>query len=154
MSETLFLKLDATEHSHVTRQRERDEWDRDSTASEWTIDGLRFVKESEHWDFCTKTKQDKYWVVLEYYDTGDSFGRTENMMAPQYLAHERGEAEEVVKHLLAAIKAEKYNAEFEDPHTGKKISLNCNSVGYFERLVGIDVLEMDVGARTRYTLDD
>ena len=155
MDDTYFLKLDATDREYVTRRRDSsDEWDRDDTRTDWTIEGLRFVKMTERYDFVTKTKQDTYWVVLEYYDTGDSFGRDENRMGPQYLAHSREDADFVARKLLSAIKADKSQVEFKDPHTGEQVSLYAHSVGYFERLVGIEVVELSTAHRTRYTLND
>ena len=157
MSDTLFLKLDTEEREYVTGAADPDdEWDRDDTRSEWDIKGLTLVTEKDGYDFLTRTKQDRYWVVVEFYDTGDSFSRHENCMAEIYLGHTREDAEYVAQEFVKATKAAKddhsyrYSVTLPDPHTGEEMTLHLNSVGYFEHLVGVDVIELSVGSRRRF----
>lgn len=144
MKDTLYLQLVTQHRETVTRARREEQWDRDDTYTDWTIIGLRRVDEHQLWEFCTKTKQPRYWVVLEYYDTGDSFGKDENRMLPQHLALTRQGAEHIAAALCKSIQAHEYSCTVKDIETRKTLHFTNPSVGYFNCLRHMDIIEIDV----------
>lgn len=76
-----YIKIDIRSYDEVIREGNPDDkWDRDDTRSEHTINGFEEVGEKEGWDFVWPDDEIpvKIYIVYVLYDTGDSFGRSEN----------------------------------------------------------------------------
>ncbi len=75
--DNLYVVLDVTESSHVTREKSSDDdWDRDDTHTDWSINGLRIGTNAALYgvpvgDVNAGDTVQALWAI---YSTGDSFG--------------------------------------------------------------------------------
>ena len=73
------LKVCYDEYCEVTREAVRDEWDRDDTASTWSVGGLRLTEDYPDVSACFPIKAgDIVYLLYVVYSTGDSFGHSED----------------------------------------------------------------------------
>lgn len=72
------IKVDYNEVGTITRRGDpNDRWDRDDTASSYTINGIVKVGEDEYQDLTVPYEVEKntnYFLLYCVYSTGDSFG--------------------------------------------------------------------------------
>lgn len=94
------IEVEADIHGYVTRHGDReDRWDRDDTAQDVSITGIKIVDEKGYGDLEVNYVVDpnkEYYLVLVNYDTGDSFGRDEGQVCYVDLFESKEKAQALV----------------------------------------------------------
>lgn len=123
----------------ITRERSTDdEWDRGDSATDWTFDGVRLLRDDQDYsvdeNFLTKddfVAGDTIYLVIAVWSTGDSFGHDEGACSEVFGAFKTNAEAEDFARVLAS--KEKITVE------GSYYSLYRPWDGYFEHLNSIEV---------------
>ena len=156
-----FVKIDRSERRIVTRDHDpNDRWSGEDTDHDHTINGFHVVKEKDGWDFVLPydpTGKPMY-LVCAFYDTGDSFSRTENCLCLVSLHEHMQDAQAVVKACEDDYRAYQDN----DKHDYKPLPVKLPVAdrtediytgtwkGYFERLRELRVETLGGGMSVRF----
>lgn len=128
----------------VTRESDPDDkWDRDDTCQSHNIKGFEIVDADRKYgyDFEVPFKIDpekEYYLVAVYYDTGDSFGRDENVIDMIDLYDDINIATEVKRRILDNDNKGSYSVTILNPQ-GKEYQISTSWVGYFEHLNDVEI---------------
>lgn len=139
------IDVERDSYTTVTRERDSDDcWDRDSTSTHWTIEGLKLVEQEGYKTATVPFKPQKgkvYHLLYAVYSTGDSFG------------HDEGRCFEVIgvyrNHKVAEDNEKVLRFKPEPGHEFEAVDLKTEGLGihkysrpwmgYFESL---DILEV------------
>lgn len=133
------LELVASSYCYTTREADpNDSWGRDSTARDWTVEGVRLVEADGQKvlgaDFPVEVG-DNVHVVYAVYSTGDTFGSDEGAYLEFISAHKNYE---VAQRNLREVEKGKHERESYSMviefDSGAKVSRHCPWDGYFESL--------------------
>lgn len=141
------IRVDYDERRYVTRARSPgDEWDRDDTAADISINGIEIVPEARYRDITVPFDVDinkSYILLWADYNTGDSFGHDENYV-------EFIDLFETIERAQAARKALENSTGYSCTYVredGSEISTSIPWDGYFESL---NELRLEVVSVSRY----
>ena len=102
-----FVKIDRTQTSQITRHRKSGEkWDGDDDIESHEINGFEVVEEKQSWDFVLPydpTGKTMY-LICAFYDTGDSFHRSENHLELVSLQEHLEDAQVIMRFLVEDYK--------------------------------------------------
>lgn len=156
-----FVKIDRSEQVTVVRERDpKNQWSGEDTDTNYTINGFNVVGEKDMWDFVLSydpTGKTMY-VVCAFYDTGDSFGSTENCLCLVSLQEHFQDAQAILRACESDYKAyqEKGTWDYKPlsvvlPAAGKTEEVYTGMwKGYFERLRELRVETLGAGTSVRF----
>lgn len=133
---TTHITVEYTRDVYVTREGDPEDcWDRDSTAADLYVEGIRVVSNANYRELTVSFDVEpgkSYWLVWADYDTGDSFGRDGNQIEFVDLFTDMDTA------IAAAKSVEKTKGKW-TRQDGVRASMCVPWEGYFENLNGINV---------------
>ena len=124
---------------YVTRERNPDDqWDRDDTRSEHTMQYISIAKEGD-WNTITYPGEvkpgDKVYLLFAVYSTGDSFGHDEDRSVELISVHKDLNCAKYNYKMLEGVNKDSYSAQVElSQDNGTTWKMNPPWCGYFERL--------------------
>lgn len=154
---TVKLKIARTSYCEVTRERDsEDVWDADDTYCDHCFTGFAYITD-KYWDFViNKNDFDKnatYYLVVVFYDTGDSFHRDENNAELVYLAKTREDAN-IIKNAIDSHAGKNSNLDHYGGSTALSITLPPNNstitisasswTGYFEHFRSCEIYDISI----------
>ena len=131
-------------YEHITREADPDDcWDRNSTAQTHEFRGLEVVEhEYSHFKVPFSIEYEKpYYLVVVYYDTGDSFGHDENRADLIELYDNIEFAQKTVNIINNSYTSEEYSSEILNCE-GKPLKIFNSWQGYFEHLNYVDIITL------------
>jgi hypothetical protein len=147
------LKINIETEEYVTREATESEWDRDDTREEHTILGAEQVTDGCHDFEVTHVKDgDTLYFVYALYNTGDSFGSSENLLCQLALLKHLEDAEYLQELLRKDYQTyrEKGNYDYKPlkvtyPKSGFTENIGTGTwKGYFESLNGFEIAPVEV----------
>ena len=140
-------------HREVTREADSsDRWDADDTYTNHVFKGYSIYheKEAPSWDFFVDKndidKSQPLYLVVAFYDTGDSFHKAENECVTLALLRNYGDAKRLKEKLEQNMKTDPDNFDpiiVEYPVSKKTETIGTSTwKGYFETLRSFDIIPL------------
>jgi hypothetical protein len=161
MSEKKYhVKIDRTERETVTRHAKEEQYDRDDTYSEHEIHGFVVLNSDRGWDFILPYDPTNHsmYLVCAFYDTGDSFGRSENKLSLVSLVRNIEDAKAILNALTEDYKA--FQSKEKHDYKPVKVRLPVEGTieelytatwkGYFEHLKEFRIVSLGGGMSVKF----
>ncbi len=132
------IEVNYGRREYVTRRATEDQWDRDDTAADISVYSISRKAEIGYRDISVGfdvVPGQNYWLLWADYNTGDSFGRDENIVEFIDLYQSPEAAEKAKKELSD-------KAGYSLPYTrddGDVVSIHIPWEGYFESLNSLNI---------------
>ena len=134
--------------SWVTRERNPDdEWDRDNTASEHTLQSIMIAGQPGYSTLAYPGKVlpgEKVYLVYAVYSTGDSFGHDEDRCVELVSVHKNIDVARANLELIKNSHSNDYTHQLVlSQDNGQTWKISPPWCGYFETLYGAEIIEDD-----------